>query len=107
MRDICRFAALATAMTAWSFLIRETPVCDAVVETYCTTRAGHFYGIAACLAVLLVAAILFWRAHGNLLWQLLHPRFSWPLALCAAFLFLGEGMEEFDLEHIDRKSTRL
>lgn len=101
MRGIGRFAALTTAMIAWSFLIRETPVCDSVIQTYCTTRPGHFYGIAACLTILLVAAILFWRAHGNLLLQLLHPRFSWPLALCAAFLFLGEAMEEFDLEHIE------
>src|SRR5690606_13268582 len=55
MRGIGRFTALTTAITAWSFLIRESPVCDEVIQTYCTARAVHYYGIAACLAILLVA----------------------------------------------------
>lgn len=97
LRAAGRFVAITTAFICLMFFVREIPSCHANMTSGCLPRGMHKIVAIAGGIVLLQQAISMIRLSPLAFFRMIHPAFSWPLALVATLLVMGELFEKIDV----------
>lgn len=96
-RGLARYIAMFTGLVSAIFSIRETEVCTPGLMDICVPEASHTIIITVLALLMLIGTIVYEvRNRGGVI-KAASPRISWPLALCACALFVGQFWESLHI----------
>lgn len=104
LRPAGRFVATTTALLCLIFFVREIPSCHPDIALACVPSVAHRAVSAVCVFLLLVQALIIYRASATAMLRMIHPAFSWPLLFVAGLLLTGQVFEEIGFEALEEIS---
>lgn len=101
LRSAGRYVAITTAFICLMFFTREIPSCHGSVTTGCIPKGMHKIVAITSGVILIQQALSLLLLSPKAFFRIIHPAFSWPLALTALLLVTGQVFESNHMEAME------